>query len=326
LPAEILRYKSEKMGIHHEETLVAKADLSSIYSGLCMWPEAERIQRDVLRHLQADHPENPENDNTLPWVDAISWSCSKQGRYSEAEKLARSVLEYKTKTLGAEEEETVKAIIGLAYILSDAGKHDEAAELNTRALDICHRASDQLLEQLFAAWSQLAYILFRQGKLDTAETAQLQVLGQRPDDADELEFLFKIYAKMEQFDKAEKVGKQALEVRRKALGNEGLRDWDVLQTMAKMTELYASMGRWVEARKVGGLTLEAAQKRQIKGLYRDSEVVVMALQAMKLVYEGLGKEGGLLKISLAVSFPPGTFAACGRAFPDISRVEVGGAS
>lgn len=128
---------------------------------------------------------------------------------------------------------------------------------------------------------------------------------------------------MEQFDKAEKVGKQALEVRRKTLDNEELRDWDVLQTMAKMTELYASMGRWVEARNVGERTLEAAQKRQIKGLYRDSEVVVMALQAMKLVYEGLGEEGELLKINLAVGFPPGTFAACGRTFPDISRVDQG---
>jgi tetratricopeptide (TPR) repeat protein/ankyrin repeat protein len=301
LAREILRYKSEKLGIHHEETIEAKGDLSSIYYGLCMWPEAERMQRDILRHLQAADPDNLENEDTIPWMDALSWSCSKQGRYDEAEKLARSALEYKTKTLGARYRETVQPMIDLAYVLADSNKQEEAVELNAKALDILRKVSDPLAEQLLAAQSQLAYILFHQDKLDAAETAQLQVLDQKPDDADELEFLFKIYVKMERFDMAEKIGKQALAVRRKALG-EGLQDWDVLQMMAKMTELYASMGRWEEARNLGERTLDVARKLQIEGLYRDSEVVVEALQALKLVYESIGEEEELLKISLAVSF------------------------
>jgi tetratricopeptide (TPR) repeat protein len=259
--------------------------LGSIYSGLCMWPEAERMQRDVLRHLQATDPKNFENDDTIPWMDALSWSCSKQGRYDEAEKFGRRVFEYKTKTLGAEEEETVKATIDLAYVLADAGKHDEAGELNTRAIDICDRVRGPLVEQLLAARSQLAYILFHQDKLDAAEKTQLQVLDQKPHDADELEFLFKIYVQMERFGSAEEVGKQALGARRETLGNEGLHDWDVLAMMANMTELYALTKRWEEAKNFGERTLEAARKREIKGVYRHSEVVVMALQALKLVYE-----------------------------------------
>ncbi len=302
LAREILRYKTEKLGIDHEDTIEAKGNLGSIYCGLCMWPEAERMQRDVLRHLQATNPENLENEDTISWMEALSWSCSKQGRYDEAEKLSRRVLEYNTKALGVEEEETVKAMINLAYTLADAGKHDEAGELNARALEICRRMNGTLAEQLLAAQSQLAYTLFKQDKLDAAEKAQLQVLDNDPYDADELEFLFKIYVQREQFGSAEKVGKQALEVRREALENEGLQDWDVLAMMTNMTELYVSMKRWEEARMFGERTLEAARKREIKGLYRHSEVVVMALQALKLVYEGMGEEEELLKINLAVSF------------------------
>jgi hypothetical protein len=72
--------------------------------------------------------------------------------------------------------------------------------------------------------------------------------------------------------------------------------------MANMTELYALTKRWEEAKNFGERTLEAARKREIKGVYRHSEVVVMALQALKLVYEGMGREEELFKICLAVSF------------------------
>jgi hypothetical protein len=48
LAREILKYKSEKLGIDYEETVKAKGNLGSIYSGLCMWLDAERIRRDIL--------------------------------------------------------------------------------------------------------------------------------------------------------------------------------------------------------------------------------------------------------------------------------------
>jgi hypothetical protein len=86
----------------------------------------------------------------------ISWSCSKQCRDDEAEKFGRRVLEYKTKALGAEEEETIKAMTYLAYVLANARKYDEAGKLNTRAIDICNRVRGPPVEQLLPARSQLA--------------------------------------------------------------------------------------------------------------------------------------------------------------------------
>jgi hypothetical protein len=52
LAADLLKRRREIRGEYHGETVETKEDLIFIYPALGFWPEAERVQRDVLRFTE----------------------------------------------------------------------------------------------------------------------------------------------------------------------------------------------------------------------------------------------------------------------------------
>jgi tetratricopeptide (TPR) repeat protein/ankyrin repeat protein len=296
MPAvEILQYKSKTLGKYHEETIDAHTALGIIYPELGMWPEAERMQRVVLRHLQSrsQDPGNPDNDDIIDAMATLAQSCKNQERYTEAEKHARHVLKYHVEQHGNEAEETLQSIIDLAYIIAESNQVAEAEQINREAYATCVRVFDCDHEQFIAVQSQYAYICYLQENLEEAEKTQLLLLDRDPDDVVELEFLQLVYTKMKRYDQAFDLCQKEISARQAVLGDEGLNDMQVLQAMTNMTNLYTAMERWSEAREHGERIRELVKKSRIEGLYQHDKTLLESMTALKPVYEALCEEDKL---------------------------------
>lgn len=303
MPAlEVLRYQREKLGECDEETVGTKADVCNIYAGLGMWPEAERMQRDVLRCVQAKTPGQPDSEDAVAFMAAISESCRKQGRRKEAETFGRRVLEYQLRERGGEDEETVKAMIDLAYVLVDAGQLSEAEQLGTESHEICGRVLDADHEQTAAAQSLCAYIYNRQDRFAEAEEVQQRVVERDPENIDELRFLATLYLKMKQYPAAVETCQKALAAAQSAYGDEALDYTDAVRTLIDLTGVYAAMGRWEDAKETGERARKSVERWRVPGLYEHTDVYLSALRTLKLVYEGTAEEEKLLEVELAVGF------------------------
>jgi tetratricopeptide (TPR) repeat protein/ankyrin repeat protein len=302
LAVEVLQWKIKSLGKYHEDTMDTYKAFCIIYPELDMWPEAERVQRLVLRHLQSQS-QDADDAEIISTMAAVADSCQHQDRYKEAEKFARQVLKLNIQRNGKEAEETLQAMIRLAYTLADSNQVAEAEKLNNDAYSISLRVFASDHEQAISALSQSAYICYKQEKFEEAEKIQLQVLDLDPDDVTEIEFLQNVYTKMKRFDEALELCQKEISIRQEVWGDEGLGCISILQAMGNMTNLYASLERWSEARENGERVQGSIKKIHIPRNLLHDKVLLDSMTALKPVYEALCEEDKLYELTFQVRSP-----------------------
>lgn len=110
LAADLLERRRETWGEYHWETVDIKKNLAMIYPALGFWPEAELVQRDVLRIVEAEQP--PGSEEVCFLVEALVESCSKQGRYDEDEAFGRRAMELQLDNVGPDGMESRGVCLG----------------------------------------------------------------------------------------------------------------------------------------------------------------------------------------------------------------------
>src|SRR6185312_4903146 len=97
------------------------------------YPEAERLQRDVLnisrRTLGNEHPE------TLNAMASLGYTFLEEKKYTEADKMLTEVLDIQRRILGPDHPEVAKTDYNLAGVKADMGHHEEALKLLRHAVD-----------------------------------------------------------------------------------------------------------------------------------------------------------------------------------------------
>ncbi|KAH8696990.1 hypothetical protein GQ44DRAFT_779383 [Phaeosphaeriaceae sp. PMI808] len=155
LAGELLR-RRELRGEYREDTIDTKKDLVFIL------PAAARR----LRFMEVEHPEEREEACVL--LEVLSESCSKQGRWNEAEGFGRRAMDFRLASLGIGEEATLQTMAALARVLVDAGKMDEADGMIDLMQETCQHVFNEGNDERNIPYPGRAYLRFKQGWLDEA--------------------------------------------------------------------------------------------------------------------------------------------------------------
>ena len=209
----------EVMGPEHPDTLTGMGSLANLLISLGTYEEAESLLRRTLegreRVLGAEHP------NTLGSAVALGGFLDDRGMHAEAQTLLRRALEIQDRVLGPEHPQTLVTLNNLAVSLYRVARYAEAETLFRRALDVFERKPDDA--RLPTCINNLAGVLEQTGRSEEAVDMRLRALAQRraadqsqvdPQLAVELNNLGMTYRKLGQFDKAETLAREALELDR----------------------------------------------------------------------------------------------------------------
>jgi len=185
---EVLGIRRRVLGAEHPDTLMSMTDLASTLQQEGRYSEAERLLReelDIDRRVVG-----PEHPNTLFAVQQLArildregWNSNDgryaNGRYAEAEKLERDVLEVRRRVLGPEHPSTLFSVLFLATTLQHEGRYNEAENLERDALEVQRRVVGPEHQDTLSTMTELAVILEDEGRHDEAGKLGREVLDIR---------------------------------------------------------------------------------------------------------------------------------------------------
>ncbi|HMB05209.1 MAG TPA: tetratricopeptide repeat protein [Isosphaeraceae bacterium] len=241
--------------------------------------EAEKLLRAAEKEARGFAASDPRLATTL---DHLAWVLCAEGKYAEAEPLAKSALAWREKALGPEHPDVVKSLNTLACLYDAEGKLDQAKPLYERGLSLAERSRRPGDPGVAAFLDNLATIAHVQGKNAEAEAFYKRALAVREkapgaieyycpmhpniirsesghcpicgmplakrkketDLAPTLHNLGTLYLDQGKFAEAEPLFKQVLNIREKSLGPEHP---DVATSLEALGALYAKQGKHAEA-------------------------------------------------------------------------------
>ncbi|KAF2464739.1 TPR-like protein [Lindgomyces ingoldianus] len=208
---------------------------------------------------------NPKDVLALNCGFSLSWLFLADGKYNEAAKWARQVLEGREIVLGPDNLDTLSAYSSLALMLRYQGKYQEAELISRKArigfktaLGIDHPKTQK-------SNNILASILLFQGKYKEGEklflelvNAQKRVLGEEhPDTLTSMGDLALTYGDQGRWKEAEELGVQVMDTRKRVLGEEHP---DTLTSMGNLASTFWDQGRWKEAEELEVQVMETRKR------------------------------------------------------------------
>jgi len=263
LEIQVLNARNKTLGEEHPDTISAKENLASTYSGLGKYTEAEKLKIQVLharnKILGEEHPD------TIIAMENLASTYSDLGKYTEAEELEIQVLDARKKILGEEHPDTISAMGNLASTYSDLGKYTEAEKLQIQVLDASSKSLGREHPNTILAMGNLASIYGYLGKYTEAEKLKIQVLDatkkflgkEHPDTILAMGNLATTYSDLGKYTEAEKLQIQVLDARKKFLGEEHPH---TILAMESLASTYHKLGKYTEAEKLQIQVLDASSK------------------------------------------------------------------
>jgi len=200
---------------------------------------------------------------------AIGSTYRALGEFAAAEPHLRRALELRRGTLGADHQETVRAMNRVADLYWRQGRLDLAEPLFREAHDIARRRLGDDHEDTMAYEMNLANVLRARGRFQEAEPlyehtleTRLRVFGaDHRNTLDAMGNLANHYQETGRYDKAEALHRRGLDARRRVMGPKAP---DTLSEMNNLANDLALLGRYEEAGILMGETL--ALKTEIYGV------------------------------------------------------------
>ena len=183
---------------------------------------------------------------------AIGSTYRELGEYAAAEAHLRRAVELRRGALGADHQETVRAVNQLANLHWRQGRLDQAEPLFREAYEVTRRRLGDDHEDTMAYEMNLANVLRARGRFQEAEPlyehnleTRLRVLGaDHPGTLDTMGNLANHYQETGRYDKAEALHRRALEARRRVLGPKAP---GTVSEMNNLANDLALLGRYEEA-------------------------------------------------------------------------------
>jgi CHAT domain-containing protein/tetratricopeptide (TPR) repeat protein len=174
-----------------------------------------------------------------------------QGRYTEAEPLAKQSLEISEKALGPNHPDVAISLNNLAELYQHQGRNTDVEPLYKRSLEISEKALGSNHPDVAVSLNNLAEVYRKQGRNGEAERLYKQALaiseaavGDHPNLALYLNNLALLYKTLGRYGEAEPLFKRSMGIREKALGPDHPKFAESLNNLAS---LYQAEGRYADA-------------------------------------------------------------------------------
>ncbi len=195
-------------------------------------------------------------------IEAALWQ---QGLYTEAEPLARQVLELRERLLGKGAPDTLTSMNNLALLLKEKGDHAGAEPLFRRALEGYERTLGKEHPHTLTSMNNLALVLYAKGDYAGAESlyrraleARERTLGkEHPDTLTSVNTLAPLLYAQGDYAGAEPLYRRAVEGRERTLGKEHP---DTLTSVNNLAALLYAQGDYAGAEPLDRRTLEARER------------------------------------------------------------------
>ncbi|KAF4637077.1 hypothetical protein G7Y89_g980 [Cudoniella acicularis] len=176
----------------------------------------ERLQES---NVKLEHSDMLCNRNSLAVV------LDKQGKYDEAEKMHRQVLEAREQILGPEHPDTLSSINNLAVVLRSLHKFGEAEKMYQQLLEVKGQILGPKHPDTIKTMNNLGVLLNCQGKYEEAEEIHRRALDLRdspkyPDTLTSMNNLALVLLNQGKYEEAEEMQRETLDRREKVLGVE----------------------------------------------------------------------------------------------------------
>ncbi|GEM_PF-1728086 len=155
-------------GASTRDTLETQAALAHLRRLQGKYGESLRLATDASTN--AKDVLEPDDPLALRLRSLQALALTEMGRYSEAENALRELVVSRTRTLGAEHEETLESIGNLGTLLDHLGKPEEAERLARRVLDVRRRTLGTDHPDTLAAQNALCAALWQQKRGQEAES------------------------------------------------------------------------------------------------------------------------------------------------------------
>ena len=209
-----------------------------------------------------------EKKEPLVWCDTaqnLGVALYAQGRYAEAEPLARQVNETRTALQGKEHPNTLASVNNLATLLADKGDYAGAEPLFRRALEAHERTLGKEHPNTLASVNNLAILLSDKGDYAGAEPlfrraleAQGRTLGkEHPDTLRSVNNLANLLRDKGDYADAEPLYRRAMDLQERTLGKEHPA---TLASVNNLATLLADKGDYAGAEPLCRRALEAQER------------------------------------------------------------------
>ena len=165
----------------------------------------------------------PESHEALTTMQDLAWVFSEQGRFAEAERLQRKVLDSEQRVLGPDDLDTLRTMGDLAVTLCEEGNYPEGIRLNREVFEKKKRILGPEAFDTLAAEDNLAVML----------------------------------NESDQLPEAAKVEQETLSIQLRVFGRENL---GTISSMTNMADIERNMGRDEEAQKLYAETLQLEER------------------------------------------------------------------
>jgi len=197
--------------------------MGNVYEQLGLYSRAQTLlerSAETRRHILG--PKHPE---TLRSLDDLAWVLYRGGRYSEAEKLQRLVLDDR-RALDPKSRETAESAMHLAATLEGERRYADAEKLDREAFEISRQAFGPEYPLTLATMSNLSGTLELEGRYEEAtpllwQTLELErrTLGaEHPATLACMTTLAGTLIKMGRYAEAERLQQQTRDIQRRVLG------------------------------------------------------------------------------------------------------------
>jgi len=259
-----------------------------------------------LSRLGLDHPD------TLEAMEGLVSLYTDQGRYDEAERFSRILLEAGPRVLGGEHPETLYAMNDLAFLYAGQRRDKEAESLYLKTMEATKRVLGTEHFNTSNPMSGLAHLYMTQGRYKEAESLCLQVLDTRkrmlgeehPGSLLAMLDMAWLYRELGRSKEAEALLLEALEIQRRVQGEEHA---TTLGFMNDLATLYRALRRYAESESLGLKVLETrtrvlgeehpdtlASMNNLANMYSDqrrfAEAEPLYLKALAIRKRVLGEE------------------------------------
>ena len=237
--------------------------MATVYDNLGLSPAAESLEARITEIRS--HALGPKHPDTLAAEELLGWELYRAGRYADAEKVLRQVIDDSRRELGPTSPATLAGMEDLGSTLDEEGRYLEAEKLEREAMDMERRTVGPEHPRTLRAIGNLADVMRREGQFAEAEKLDREELDverrihgpEHPLTLIVMHNLGDVLSDQGRPAEAEKLHREELDIERRVLGPDHPGTADAMNDLANDL---SDEGRYQEAEKLNGEALDIRRR------------------------------------------------------------------